>query len=391
MKAVVPINITSELKETFDSVNKALSDACQLALKQPIPRKQLVLMTDASFSSAGYALMIKDNPDQKIQSKRKTYAPVAFGSIVFSPAQLKMSIYSKEFLAIYMAFLEFAHILWETSKPTIVLTDNKSVTRFFQTKALPPSLWNACDYVLQFNFKIAHIGGSANTAADFLSRLELKVTEKIHLKIRDDVQTTPIEVSASSSDVADEEQFLFTQPDNQDETEEQILQTIEQSQKNAAEWVAYQELSSLKPSIKEFTKIDGNTTSYSINGIKESARIRVEKDADLVLKNVKLKILGQPHDDVLLATDRRYKHYKAKEDRIILKDGLLFRKYYGETGSVKYYQILIPKQLVNEVLRNLHGEFGKHPGITKTLIAYREKFYYPNMAKLIREWVLSCE
>ena len=67
------------------------------------------------------------------------------------------------------------------------------------------------------------------------------------------------------------------------------------------------------------------------------------------------------------------------------------RKYYGETGSVKYYQIPIPMQLVNEVLRNLHGEFGKHPGINKTIMAYREKYYYPNMAQLIREWVLSCE
>ena len=86
LKAQVPINITSELKETFDSVNKALSDACQLALNQPIPEKQLVLMTDASFRSAGFAFMIEDNPDQKIQSKRKTYAPVAFGSKVFSPA-----------------------------------------------------------------------------------------------------------------------------------------------------------------------------------------------------------------------------------------------------------------------------------------------------------------
>ena len=105
-----PINITSELKETFDFVNKALSDACQLALKQTIPGKQLVLMTDASFRSAGFAIMIEDNPDQKIRSKRKTNAPVAFGSKIFSPAQLKMSIYSKEFLVTYMAFLEFAHI-----------------------------------------------------------------------------------------------------------------------------------------------------------------------------------------------------------------------------------------------------------------------------------------
>ena len=88
----------------------------------------------------------------------------------------------------------------------------------------------------------------------------------------------------------------------------------------------------MKPSIKEFTKIDGNTTSYSMNGIKASARIRAEQDADLVLKNLKLKLFGQPHDDVLLTTDRRFKHYKANENRNILKDGLLFRKYYGETG-----------------------------------------------------------
>ena len=233
LKTEVPINITSELKETFDSVNRALSDACQLALKQPIPGKQLVLMTDASFRSAGYALMIEDNPDQKIQSKRKTYAPVAFDSKMFSPAQLKVSIYSKEFLAIYMAFLEFAHILWEVTKPTIVLTDNKSFTRFFQTKAIPPALWNACDFVLQFNFKFAHLAGSVNTAADYLSRLDLKVTEKIRLKIREDIQTTPIEVTTSSSDVADEEQFFFTQADNNDETEEQTLERKEQSKQNA--------------------------------------------------------------------------------------------------------------------------------------------------------------
>ena len=79
LETEVPINITSELDDTFDSVKKTLSDACEMALKQPIPGKQLVLMTDASFRSAGNALMIDDKPDQRTQSKRKTYGPVAFG------------------------------------------------------------------------------------------------------------------------------------------------------------------------------------------------------------------------------------------------------------------------------------------------------------------------
>ena len=109
-----------------------------------------------------------------------------------------------------MAILEFAHNLWEATIPTIVLTDNKSVTQFLQLKALPQALWCACDYVLQFNSNITHIAGSINTAVDFLSRLKLYVTEMIRLKIREDIQTSPIEMTTSTSDVADEEQFFST-------------------------------------------------------------------------------------------------------------------------------------------------------------------------------------
>ena len=56
----------------------------------------------------------------------------------------------------------------------------------------------------------------------------------------------------------------------------------------------------------------------------------------------------------------------------ILKMAYCSGNFFGETGSVKYYQLLIPKQLVNQALRSLHGEFGKHPGIAKTNIAYGE-------------------
>ena len=98
------------MKELFGSINEAFSDASKLALKQRISDKQLILMADASFRSAGFVLMIEDNPDQEKLSKRKTYATLAFRLKVFSTAQLKMFINSEEFLAIYMAFLEFAHI-----------------------------------------------------------------------------------------------------------------------------------------------------------------------------------------------------------------------------------------------------------------------------------------
>ena len=207
-------SIPDTILEAFKNLNQQLEQSCKLALKQPIKNKQLILMTDASFTAAGYAIMIEDDPEQKVQSRRKTYAaPIAFGSKTFNPTQLKMSIYAKEFLAIYYAFSEFGHLMWGSVFPFIVFTDNRSVTRFFQTKIIPPALWNACDYILQYNFVIAHVPGAMNTAADFLSRAESNPTEKLEMNIRNDVNTKAIEVNIQSTGVAEEE-LLYILPVN---------------------------------------------------------------------------------------------------------------------------------------------------------------------------------
>ena len=71
------------------------------------------------------------------------------------------------------------------------------------------------------------------------------------------------------------------------------------------EFAADKEPSKSTTSVKEITKVDGNATSYSMNGIRAIARIRVEQDVDLVLKNPKLKMLGQPYDELLLTTNNR--------------------------------------------------------------------------------------
>ena len=86
--------VTPDLLEKFTEINKALDRCCELALKQPLPNKQIALMTDASFSAAGYAVLIEDDPLEKYTSTRKTFAPVAYGSKTFGPTQLKMSIYA---------------------------------------------------------------------------------------------------------------------------------------------------------------------------------------------------------------------------------------------------------------------------------------------------------
>ena len=76
-KAKTPISRdkTKKLRE----VNKALDRGCQLALRQPLPGKQLVFMNNAIFQAAGYAVLIEVYPNQKNTSTRKIYVPLAYG------------------------------------------------------------------------------------------------------------------------------------------------------------------------------------------------------------------------------------------------------------------------------------------------------------------------
>ena len=115
--------------------------------------------------------MVEDYVNETGKEEKKTYAPGSFGSHLFNATQLKFSIYYKEFLALYYALDYFLHYIWGSSKQVIRVTENKSLTQLFQSKVIPPSLWNCLDRILAFNIVIAHIPGRANYPEDFLSRM----------------------------------------------------------------------------------------------------------------------------------------------------------------------------------------------------------------------------
>ena len=157
----VEFALTQVHKDAIFDINQNLARAAKLSLRQPLPDKQLVIMCDASEHAAGYVLLIEYYTEAN-DGQNKTYAPVAFGSQRFTEDQMSLTMYAKEFLAMHFAFDEFAHILWGVKKPTIVTTDNKALTRFFQSKRILPKLWNHCDQELQFDFVLAHVPGVEN-------------------------------------------------------------------------------------------------------------------------------------------------------------------------------------------------------------------------------------
>ena len=142
LKKDAVIETTEEHVKALEVIKKDLMEATNVTLRLPKPGLQYVILCDACYHGAGFVLMVEDYVNETGKKEKKTYAPVSFGSHLFNATQLKFSIYHKELLALYYALDYFSHYIWGSSKQVIILTDNKSLTQFFPSKVIPPSLWN---------------------------------------------------------------------------------------------------------------------------------------------------------------------------------------------------------------------------------------------------------
>ena len=115
-----------------------------------------------------------------------------------------------------------------------------------------------------------------------MSRLEADPKDKLVLKIREDVQTLPIEINVQSAGVSQEEQIFYTNDD--DETEEQFWARKEAIKRNPAideHTVAIQTLSTNLVKLQHDIQVRLRTTNQII----------IEQSKDTMLQQLKAKLL----------------------------------------------------------------------------------------------------
>ena len=176
--------------------------------------------------------------------------------------------------------------MWESTFPVIVFTDNRAVTRFFQTKIIPPELWYAYNYVLQYNFVIAHVAGAMNTAVDFLSRTEINPTEKLERNLRNDIQTKAIEVNIQSSGIAEGEQ-IYLYPD--DEIDEQTHWEQKDKIRKQAQTETHNEPKNELIELQNFHEPTAGTINYREGHFRDNAKIRLEQKNDPPKRSPKIQ------------------------------------------------------------------------------------------------------
>ncbi|CAI5669158.1 unnamed protein product, partial [Oreochromis niloticus] len=77
-------------------------------------------------------------------------------------------------------------------------------------------------------------------------------------------------------------------------------------------------------------------------------------------------------------------------DRLVEKDGILYRCILRPGGGEEALQLVLPEALKPETLRQLHQDHG-HQGIERTTELVRQRCYWPGMSSDIKQWVQRCE
>ena len=144
--------------------------------------------------------------------------------------------------------------------------------------------------------------------------MEMNPTEKLVLKICEDVETRPIEVNVQSAGVSEEEQVFFTEEDN--ETEEQIFEKKKQSKK---------ELKVPETVIQFDAEESVDEITNCTQKLRRTNQILLEQSKSPILLQLKAKIQKETHSEKILQPDIRYKHYLHNFDRLVLKDEIVTR------------------------------------------------------------------
>ena len=77
-------------------------------------------------------------------------------------------------------------------------------------------------------------------------------------------------------------------------------------------------------------------------------------------------------------------------DRLVERDGILYRRVFRPDGAEAVFQLLLPSALMATVLTQVHQEHG-HQGVERTLALLRSRCYWPGMSADVARWCQSCE
>lgn len=336
---------TMECVQAFESIRDALVQAPVLAY--PRYGDDFILETDSSDRGLGAVLY-------QIQDGNKRV--IAYASRGLRGGEANKSNYSSkklELLALKWACEHFRDVL--IGSHFVVYTDNNPLTHIKTTKTLPALEQRWVNTLAPFDFDIRFKSGSANGAADALSRTKYEgqaelSSGEVESCLTSSVPGTPFHpkllqvATQACQEVLEVDEMTVT------DTPASTMPTIE-----PVDMAALQEQDAVIGRLIHYRNL-GRRPNFKERGDEDKATLALLKQWDRIIQQEK---------------------------------GPLYRKITDPRGET-IFQLLLPVCLQADVLRALHDDAG-HQAAERTENLVRARCYWPTMAKDIEGHIGRCQ
>jgi hypothetical protein len=100
----------------------------------------------------------------------------------------------------------------------------------------------------------------------------------------------------------------------------------------------------------------------------------------------------RPPRPQLTSGDISARIYWSYWDALVLKDGILYKKWEASNLKSNFLQLVVPRKRVKEILEEAHdSSTGGHFGVNKTLDKIRKRFFWATCKQDVEDWCRTCE
>jgi len=102
------------------------------------------------------------------------------------------------------------------------------------------------------------------------------------------------------------------------------------------------------------------------------------------------KELGERPCWQVVKRDVSAKIYWTHWDALVVKGGVLFKKWESPNFKSEVFQIIVPKDFIGQIMEEAHDSVsGGHFGVNKTLEKIRKRFYWASCKSDVEDWCRS--
>ena len=300
--------------------------------------------------------------------------PVAYTSRTLTKTERNYCVTRKKLLAVVESVKHFRHYLH--GQKFRIRTDYAPLRSVLKVKEPEAQLARWIEFLSPFEYEIEYREGQRHTNADAMSRRPCsegckwcKEWKKAEQLISVAVQT---EISISKIEELAEEEADSTRVDKSDA--EPSSATGEHCLSNDL----------LSPRC--------NTIKLEPTRTREYLRLQQATDPSLkVILQFKEQSPVRPKWEDVSAYDQVVKSLWAQWEQVEIHERVLCRRWKEEDGVRKTYQIILPRNLLETVLKAHHNHTtASHRGVTLTLTSMKARYYWPGLTSHVKKWVRIC-